>query len=416
MLRDTAALVIFVLVYIIVLAGESSPRKLDRPAAGLIGAVLIILCGVMSKQEAIAAIDFSTLALLFGMMTVVHYASVSGLLEAFAEKLVGMSHSAIQLFWIVCLSAGFLSALFVNDTICLLMTPLLLAITKRVGLPAEPFLLCLATSSNVGSVMTITGNPQNMLIGQSSGWTWLQFALRMVPIGLVCLGLNGGIVHFIYRRQLNAASTLSLSSQEGRQIDKKLATKTLIVLGCLLLALLSGVSTDLAAMTAAVVMLVWANRPPEETFASIDWALLLFFTGLFIVIGGLTKTQSHLMAQTIPIFTQHTGSAEGLSIFSVGSVVGSNLFGNVPFVMLLRNWITQAPHAALLWLTLAMSSTFAGNLTLVGSVANLIVAQGAQKECPLSFWTFLKVGSVSTILTVAVGTLMLWIYHIAGWL
>ncbi|MGI0134063.1 MAG: SLC13 family permease [Candidatus Micrarchaeaceae archaeon] len=404
------------LVYIIVLAGESSPRKLDRPAAGLIGAVLIILCGVLSKQEAIAAIDFSTLALLFGMMTVVHYASVSGLLEAFAEKLVGMSHSAIQLFWIVCLSAGFLSALFVNDTICLLMTPLLLAITKRVGLPAEPFLLCLATSSNVGSVMTITGNPQNMLIGQSSGWTWLQFALRMVPIGLVCLGLNGGIVHFIYRRQLNAASTLSLSSQEGRQIDKKLATKTLIVLGCLLLALLSGVSTDLAAMTAAVVMLVWANRPPEETFASIDWALLLFFTGLFIVIGGLTKTQSHLMAQTIPIFTQHTGSAEGLSIFSVGSVVGSNLFGNVPFVMLLRNWITQAPHAALLWLTLAMSSTFAGNLTLVGSVANLIVAQGAQKECPLSFWTFLKVGSVSTILTVAVGTLMLWIYHIAGWL
>jgi len=416
MLKDTAALTIFILVYIIILAGENSPRKLDRPAAGLIGGVLTILCGVLSKQEAIAAIDFSTLALLFGMMTVVHYASVSGMLEALAEKLVDMSRNAVQLLWVVCLTAGFLSALFVNDTICLLMTPLLLALTRRVNLPAEPFLLCLATSSNVGSVMTVTGNPQNMLIGQTSGWSWVQFALRMVPIGLICLFLNGAIVYLIYRRQLSTAPCSLNPSPSVRAIDKKLAIKTSIVLVALLVALLSGVSTDLAAMTAAVVMLIWANRPPAETFAGIDWALLLFFAGLFIVVDGITKTQSHLMAQLIPIFTQHAGNLQGLALFSLGSVIGSNLFGNVPFVMLLRNFIAQAPNAQLLWLTLAMSSTFAGNLTLVGSVANLIVAQGSQSECPLSFWSFLKVGSISTLLTVSIGTMILWFYSLAGWL
>lgn len=414
--RETVALIIFCLVYGIILAGESSPRKLDRPAAGLIGGVLMVACGILSKQAAIAAIDFSTLALLFGMMTVVHYAKVCGLLETLAEKLVQMSHGPIQMLWIVCLTAGFLSALFVNDTICLLMTPLLLSITRRVGLPAEPFLICLATSSNVGSVMTITGNPQNMLIGQTSGWSWLQFSLYMVPIGLICLLLNGAVVQIMYRNQLAAASMSLSPGPRDRVTDRRLLIKTSMVLCALLVSLLSGAPTDIAAMCAAVAMIIWANRPPEETFAAIDWGLLLFFAGLFIVVEGLTKTQSSAMAQLIPLFTEHTGSLSGLSLFSIASVVGGNLFGNVPFVMLIRHSIGHAAHAPLLWLALAMSSTFAGNLTLVGSVANLIVAQGAQKECPLSFWTFLKVGSVTTLITVIAGTLILWAYQTRGWL
>jgi Na+/H+ antiporter NhaD/arsenite permease-like protein len=415
--QDVLAIAIFSLVYIIILAGENSPRKLDRPAAGLMGGVLMVLCGVLTRSEALAAIDFGTLALLLGMMIVVHPATASGLLDRVARGLVRRSRSARQMLWVVCIGSGALSALFVNDTICLIMTPLLLATARRARLPAEPYLVALATSSNAGSVMTVTGNPQNMLIGQASGWAWGAFAARMAPIGLVCLVINGLVVDRTYRRQIAAvAIDRTLDGEEtAAPIDAALAAKTAFVVAGLLLAFLCGAPMDLAALTAAVVMLVLMNRPPSDAFAAVDWALLLFFGGLFVVVEGITKVEGVWIARLLPVFEHHSGSLPQLSSFAAMSVVGSNLFSNVPFVMLLRGWIAHLPHASLLWLTLAASSTYAGNLTLVGSVANLIVARGAKDECPLSSWSFLRVGALSTMLTVLASVLMLWVYGRIGW-
>src|SRR3569833_2137088 len=127
-MQSVWAIVIFVLVYAVILAGEKSPRQLDRPSAGLIGAVLMVLCGVLTWTEASQSIDLATLALLLGMMIVIHYATASGLLDHLAHALIARSHSARQLLWIVCFCAGVLSALFLNDTICLLMTPMLLTL------------------------------------------------------------------------------------------------------------------------------------------------------------------------------------------------------------------------------------------------------------------------------------------------
>lgn len=412
----TTALLIFLLVYLVVILGENSPRKLDRPAAALIGAVLMVITGVLTRAQALAAIDFPTLALLFGMMIVIHYANVSGLLQAVTNKLVHFGQTPTQLLWIVCLSAGILSALFVNDTICLLMTPLLLAVTRRAGLPPEPFLICLATSSNVGSAMTITGNPQNMLIGQSSQWSWTAFALHMVPIGVICLLVNGLIVQSIYKHQLSITVAIQDVDSSMMVLDRKLAIKTIIVSCALLIGFLAGAPMDLVALTAGIAIMVWANEPPEETFATIDWALLLFFAGLFVVVHGLMITQANFMNEIMPIVTQHSDKLPGLSLFAGATVLGSNIFGNVPFVMLIRNWIGQAHHAQLLWLVLAMASTFAGNLTLVGSVANLIVANGAKQECPLGFWSFMKVGVPSTVVTTIIGVLALWAYYLLNWL
>lgn len=377
----------------------------------------MVVLGVMSRREALAAIDFPTLALLLGMMIVIHYATASGLLDRLARRLVSRTHTARQFLWMVCLAAGGLSALFVNDTICLLMTPLVLAAARRKGFPAEASLLALATSSNVGSVMTLTGNPQNMLIGQSSHWAWGAFALRMVPLGLVCLAVNGLIVSRLYRKELKeSASTSPTASDDGPYpLNRRLAFKTLTVLVGLLIGFLAGAPMDIAALSAAVVLIIWANRTPENTFAAVDWSLLLFFAGLFVVVGGVTKTEGAWITRLLPTFTHHTANLDGLAKFSLLSVIGSNLFSNVPFVMLLRGWIGGTPHAALLWLALAASSTFAGNLTLVGSVANLIVAQGARDECPLSFWSFLRVGSLSVAATVAVSVVLLWLYRIGGW-
>jgi Na+/H+ antiporter NhaD/arsenite permease-like protein len=416
-IRSVAALGIFLVTYAIILGGEKSPRKLDRPSAGLIGGVLMVLCGVLTREEAVRAVDFATIALLLGMMIVIHYATESGLLDRMAHLLLARSHRANQLLWLVCGAAGILSALFVNDTICLLMTPLLLTATRRARLPAEPYLLALATSSNVGSVMTLTGNPQNMLIGQSSGWTWGAFALRMIPLGLVCLAINGAVVSWLYRKQLKSAEIPLFETDETelRPLNRRLAAKTLFVLAGLLAAFLAGVPMELAALTAATALLVLANRPAEETFAAVDWSLLLFFAGLFVVVEGMTKTEARLITQWMPAITHAPGSPGQLTLFSAASVAGSNLFSNVPFVMLLRGWVAPLPHAPLLWLMLAASSTFAGNLTLVGSVANLIVAQKAKDACPLTFGVFLRVGAVTTLLTTAAAVLLLWLYGRLGW-
>ena len=274
----------------------------------------------------------------------------------------------------------------------------------------------LATSSNIGSVMTLTGNPQNMLIGQFSGWGWTAFSLRMVPLGLVCLLLNTALLSRFYRQEL-AAATPPQGDDHAKPVPlhRKLATKTVIVLCGLLVLFLAGMPMDLAALTAAGVMLVLANRPPEEAFASVDWSLLLFFAGLFIVVEGVTKTQGVLIAHVLPMVTSDPGSTQQLSKFSLASVLASNVFSNVPFVMLLRDGLTHLPHARLQWLLLAMSSTFAGNLTLVGSVANLIVAQRSRTECPLSPLEFLRVGVPSTILCTGVGVVILRLYHLLGW-
>jgi Na+/H+ antiporter NhaD/arsenite permease-like protein len=412
-----AAIAVFGLVYLIILAGENSPRKLDRPAAGLLGAVLMVLCGVLTRGEAVAAIDFSTLALLFGFMTVVHHVVASGLLDRAAHGAVRHGRSPHQMLWAVCGVSGLMSALFVNDTVCLLMTPLVLSVTRRAKLPAEPYLLALATSANAGSVMTITGNPQNMLIGQSSSWTWGAFALRMAPIGLVGLAINALVVGRLYRHALAAAHVAHFGG-DGEPVpalNRRLAAKTLAVLTALLIAFLCGAPMDVAALTAATALLILANRPPSEAFAAVDWSLLLFFAGLFVVVQGVTKTEGIWLARIVPALTRHTGSLSELSAFSFASVAGCNLFSNVPFVMLLRSWVVQLPQAPLLWLTLAAASTFAGNLTLVGSVANLIVAQGAKHECPLSYGSFLRVGVPTTLLTVLASVAILWTYGLLHW-
>ena len=416
-MKSGFAIVIFMLVYAVILAGEKSPRKLDRPSAGLIGAVLMVLCGVLTRTEASHAIDFATLALLLGMMIVIHYATSSGLLDHLAHALIARSHSAKQLLWMVCGCSGLLSALFLNDTICLLMTPMLLTACKRAKLPAEPYLIALATSSNVGSVMTLTGNPQNILIGQSSGWAWGAFALRMVPIGLVCLVINTLVVGLIYRKALKEAKwgEEAEGQEEAKPLQRSLAGKTLLVLAGLLIAFLCGVPMELAALSAGAVMLLLANRPAEETLAAVDWPLLLFFAGLFVVVEGVTKTQAGLITRCVPALTRQPGSFGELTKFSIASVAGSNLFSNVPFVMLLRGFMAHLPRAPLLWLTLVASSTFAGNLTLVGSVANLIVAQKARQECPLEFWAFLKVGVLTTLLTTLASVAMLWLFGHFRW-
>ena len=196
------ATLIFILTYILVALGENSPRKLDRPTATLLGAVLMVATGALSRAEARAAIDISTLAVLFGLMLLLTILLQSGFPTWLAFKALGRCRGPQGLLALVVFTAGFGSALMLNDTVCLLGTPLLLEMTAQASLPATPYLLALATSANIGSVMTLTGNPQNIIIGHASGWSWAGFALRMVPVGVLCLSANWLVLSLIFHRRL----------------------------------------------------------------------------------------------------------------------------------------------------------------------------------------------------------------------
>lgn len=406
---------IFAFTYILISLGENSPRKLDRPTAALLGAVLMVMTGSLTRAEAAAALDLSTLAVLFGMMVLLAALMQSGLPTWLAFKALKRCRSSHTLLAVVVFTSGIASAIMLNDTVCLLGTPLLLEITEQAGIRAAPFLLALATSANIGSVMTITGNPQNIIIGHASGWGWPAFALPMVPIGLACLTINWLMLELFYRRSLASAEIhRQRSATPGVPVQYGLAFKSVSVFIGLIVAFLAGAPMDFAAVSAATALLVWANRPPQETLKAVDWSLLLFFAGLFVVVQGFVKADRDLLNTWINKLGTEV-YPESIAQISIATIIGSNLFSNVPFVLIVSHWVKQMSNPKFVWLLLALTSTFAGNLTLFGSVANVIVAQGAQQKAPLRFMDFLRVGVPITMATTAVGVLMLWVFLARGW-
>ena len=227
------ATLIFALTYILISLGENSPRKLDRPTAALLGAVLMLATGALTRAEAAAAVDFRTLSLLFGMMALLAVLMQSGLPAWLALRMLERTNAGKKpglLLGIVVFASGAGSALLLNDNICLLGTPLLLEITEQAGLPPMPFLIALATGSNIGSVMTLTGNPQNMIIANASGIGWAAFALRMVPIGVICLAANWAILLFIFRNKIKPAGQAANSpGPVSIAVRKNMAVKSVCV-------------------------------------------------------------------------------------------------------------------------------------------------------------------------------------------
>ena len=374
----------------------------------------MVITGSLHRSEASAAIDFSTLAVLFGLMVLLTMLMQSGLPASLAFKALRRCRTPRKLLALVVLSSGVGSALMLNDTVCLLGTPLLLQVTAQAGLRPLPFLLALATSANIGSVMTLTGNPQNIIIGNASDWTWSAFALRMVPIGLLALVANWFILMLFYRRSLMPASVQWPSQESPIPVQRDLAVKSVTVFIGLIIAFLLGAPLDVSCLSAATLLLVWANRPPRDALEKVDWSLLLFFAGLFVVVQGFVKAESHSLESWIHYLGIQV-DLRTISLFSIGSLLGSNLFSNVPFVIIVSHWVRQMSDPQFVWLLLALTSTFAGNLTLFGSVANVIVAQGAQPTVNLRFRDFLLVGIPVTLVTTILGVLLLWVFWWWGW-
>jgi Na+/H+ antiporter NhaD/arsenite permease-like protein len=410
----TSALLVFGLTYVAVAAGRVPLLSLDRPAAALLGAVLMVAAGVLTPREAGAAVNGDTLGLLLGTMILAAYLTEAGFFRWASYKVVTSVSTPRTLLWAVVLAAGGLSAFLVNDTVCLMMTPLVLRIVDDAELPPMPFLLALAFGSNAGSVATLTGNPQNMIVGTLSGISYARFAAALALPALASLLLVAALLHLIFRKEL-PRRRLASERIERPEVDRRLLAKSLAATGLVLVGFAAGLPLSWTALTGAALCTAVGGRAPREALMRVDWPLLLFFAGLFVVVAGIGRSGAadRMHDGIAPIVGD--AAVRQTVVFSAFSVVASQLVSNVPYVLLAAHWIPRMAEPTLLWLATAAAATLAGNLTVVGSVANLIVLELAGERGRIGFWRFLRYGAVVTVATLAASIGLLLAERRLGW-
>ncbi len=379
----------------------------------MIGAVAMIAFGVLTVNDAYRAINLDTIVLLLGMMIIVAYLQVGGFFDMIASFVLKRARTGNGLLLTIIVSSGILSAFFVNDTICLMMTPLVLLLTSRAKIDPKPFLLALATSANIGSVATLVGNPQNMLIATYSGWPYMKFFLAMFPIAVAGLVIDFLVLRYLFGNRLKEALPPYRIEPTGKP-DKILLYKSCIVMLVVIVGFSLGIRLAFMAILGASLLVLAANRRPDEIFAKVNWSLLLFFASLFVVVAGISRAGLVEDAHTALEGYFSVSIIRQITTFSFASLVLSNIVSNVPYVMVVQHWITAFSSPHLMWLVLAMSSTFAGNLTVAGSVANMIVLELSKERAPFSFWEFTKVSGTIALLTWGAGTTLLVFYAMLG--
>jgi Na+/H+ antiporter NhaD/arsenite permease-like protein len=391
---------IFFLTYVVVAVGSAPGLRVDRTGAAIIGAILMVVTGAISFDDAVHAVDFRTIVLLFGMMVLVAHLRLAGGFAALVRAISARVTSPVPLLIALVITTGVLSALFVNDTICLVFTPIVLDIAESRRQRPIPYLLALATASNIGSLATMTGNPQNMLIGTVSGLSFGAFSRALSPIALVGLALDALVILLIFHRDLHVMPGDDEAPPPGIPPHGPMLVKSVIVAAGMLAGFLAGYDAALVAASGAAVLLVTRRVAPKKVYASIDWDLLMLFAGLFVVVGAAERAgiDRRLFSLLAPLGLQ---TVAGLA--ATAAILG-NAVSNVPAVMLFTRIVPQLPDPRRAWLVLAMASTLAGNLTILGSIANLIVVEGARRRgYSIGFWEYLRVGLPITIATTAFG-------------
>ena len=393
-----AAILIFAITYLALAIGRLPGFRIDRTGAAIIGASFMVGVNALSLNEAYAAINLDTIILLFGMMIVVANLQLSGFFSLVAERVVEHAHSPVVLLVSIVAVAGLFSAFFVNDTMCLVLTPLVLEIAETLDRNPVPYLLAVAMASNIGSVATITVNPQNMMIGSFSGIPYRDFLAVLAPVAAVGLVLSILVIYIAFRREFGAAGPVRIAQQPVK-VDHPLMWKSIIASLAMIVMFFVGWPVPKVAIVTGAALLITRRVDPEKVYRGIDWGLLVMFAGLFIVIAGVERTslENDLVALAGRLHLDNVFLLSGFSALL------SNLVSNVPAVLVFKPLVGHLANPARAWLTLAMSSTLAGNLTLLGSVANLIVVQQARARVRIGFWQYFRVGAPLAVLTILFG-------------
>lgn len=407
---------IFGVTYTLISGRRLKVLPLNRPAAALLGVVGMVGAGVMTPEEVYRAVDYDTLVLLLGMMLLGAYLHIGGLFGWMAEWVLRWAGTRRRLLLGVTVFGGVMSALFVNDTVCLLFTPLVVEVVVRGELPLAPYLLALAMSANAGSIATLVGNPQNMIIGRRAEGLleFAGFAGAMVVPAVVALAIQFGVLSWGFRRELEGRVEVGMGKIGGGNVERRMDWRLVGLAAGAFVGVFAGffVGWNLAwtALGGAAVVMVLARRDTHEVLKLVDWHLLMFFAALFAVVEGfnLTGLPEAAFEAMRPFFG---GAGVQPWTFAAFSVVGSNVFSNVPYVLIAASWVPGFDNPALIWKVLALSTTLAGNLTLLGSVANMIVVEIARKYCEIGFWDYARYGIPITVLSLIFGVFWLVIIH-----
>jgi Na+/H+ antiporter NhaD/arsenite permease-like protein len=407
---QTTALIIFVITYIGIIFTRLPKVNIDRPSAAFFGAVAMILFGVLTFEEAIDAVDFDTIALLLGMMIVIATLQLDGFFSFIASKTIAYAANQWRLLIIITFFSGIASAFLVNDAVVLLFTPVIIMICRNSKLNPIPYLIAEILAANAGSVMAITGNPQNMLIGVNSGIGYAEFLWKLAPVSLLSMLVIVWVVRWIYPGTFRNKQPILLQNHgfEYHFASMKYSVPVfLLVIFLFFLGSNLNLSIPMIALIGASLILLLGKIKPSRVIEKVDWVLLLFFASLFIVVEGLEKSGlliRYIDANLLSDDLKGIGAIHGISLALVQVV------SNVPFTVVMVPFM-KAADSELLWLTLASASTLAGNATIIGAIANLIVIEVAEREgIKIGFFEFLKPGIIVTLLSFVISIAVLYLY------
>jgi Na+/H+ antiporter NhaD/arsenite permease-like protein len=400
--RRLAAVFIFVASYLALAIGKVPGLAIDRAGVALVGACLMVASGVLTLEDAYRAVDLGTITLLLGMMIVVANLRISGFFALANVWVIGRVHRPLMLLAAIVLASGTFSAFLVNDAICLVMAPLVLEMTLGLGRNPVPYLLAVAMASNIGSTATITGNPQNMMIGSFSQIPYTQFAASLAPVALIGLLLTVALLALLHRGELQ--SSLLQPRLPRVRFNRVLMARSLAATALVVALFIAGQPPAKAAIIVGALLLLTRRMKSARVYAEIDWSLLLMFTGLFVIVAGAEREL--LTPQAVDAVGRlHLATLPALSLVTA---VLSNLVSNVPAVLLLKPFVAALADHERAWLVIAMASTLAGNFTVLGSIANLIVVEkAARRGVVIGFWEHFRIGAPLTILTLVAGTFWL---------
>lgn len=427
MINSTAvAVVIFVVAYALIIS-----EKVHRTIVGIFGAMLMILCGIISQETAISHIDFNTLGLLMGMMIIVNITSETGLfnfLAIWAAKKVKARPIAL----LVALSALTMvcSALLDNVTTVLLTVPITFSITAQLKVDVKPYLISQILASNIGGTATLIGDPPNIMIGSAVGLNFMDFIANLTGIAIIIFLIVEALLIVIYGKELKTQPELQqkvMRLDEKSQIaDKALLKKCLAVIAITISLFVLhgalGLETATAALTGAGLLLLITYTRNEAMIAKVlskvEWLAIFFFAGLFVLVGALVETGviKMLAAEAIKLTNGNVNATAMLILWM--SAVASAFIDNIPFVATLIPLIQDMGQMGLsnldpMWWSLALGACLGGNGTLIGASANVVVASmAAQRGRQISFIGFMKIAFPIMILTIAISSVYVWLRYL----
>lgn len=400
--------IVFIFFVLVAIAfGHIPTFRMNRTTIAFVGASALVVFGVVGYEKALRSIDINTIVLLFSMMVINANFSVSGFFGLVSAKILKFADTPKKLLLLIIFLSGYMSAVLLNDTVVIMFTPIVLYIVLLVNRNPVPYLIGLGLAANVGSAMTPIGNPQNILIAGYSGLKFLDFVKPLFIVSTISMFIIYIVLSMLYKKEISDLK-FSVERDIEYRIYKPLLIKSIVSVTIMISLFLMEVDLSFASLIGASVLLVTRRIKPERVFREVDWSLLIFFASLFIitesvVVSGIDKKLFFIFEKTI---------FQNFYYFSFFVAVFSNLVSNVPAVMIISPIIKMVENSHIYWILTAMSSTFAGNLTIIGSVANIIVVEVAKRRgVNISFFEFFKSGFIVTVITILFGSLWLsWLF------